>query len=59
MLVRRSAFRPRLFFITARPPTPNAQVLGCLRCVPPYNARAVSCENEIVLSRFTELLAGV
>ncbi|EOD15500.1 hypothetical protein EMIHUDRAFT_194708 [Emiliania huxleyi CCMP1516] len=34
-------------------------VLGCLRCVPPYNARAVSCENEIVLSRFTELLAGV
>lgn len=59
MLVRRSALDPGYYSITARPPTPNAQVLGCLRCVPPYNARAVSCENEIVLSRFTELLAGV
>ncbi len=34
-------------------------ILGCLRAWPPYTARSCSCENDVVLRRFRELVSRV
>ena len=34
-------------------------ILGCLRAWPPYTAASCSCENDMVLRRFRELIGRV